>query len=85
MYLTAERDRHGTVSIERTTSAAGDGSSAGGASLLLTSTCCPTCCPAQEYLAPGGPRLYGLEKFWALLHYAHNVPPYCDIDVHPTV
>ena len=36
-------------------------------------------------MAPGGPRLYGLEKFWALLHYAHNVPPYCDIEVHPTV
>ncbi len=49
--------------------------------MTLTSACGQT----QEYLAPGGPRLYGLEKFWALLHYAHNVPPYCDIEVHPTV
>lgn len=38
----------------------------------------------QDYNAAGGPRLYGLEKFWAFHHYT-GVPVSSGIKVDPAV
>ena len=40
--------------------------------------------PLQDYQAPGGPRLYGLEKFWAFHHYT-GLPADGGIQIDPTV